>query len=237
VETQLDLLEGQMKAFGLFLLFAVACSAVWAGDEEEKRLAAATETLKEIMAASDKAVPQELFNKASCAVVVPGMKKGGFIVAGKYGRGFASCRGSLGGWRAPLGLRIEGGSFGLQVGGSETDVVMLVMNQKGMERLTSSKFTLGGDVSVAAGPVGRSTTAQTDITMKAEILSWSRSRGVFGGVALDGATLRPDEETNTALYGKGVEPKAVVEGKVKNTPAGTGFTSTLSKYSPAKAKK
>ncbi len=118
-------------------------------------------------------------------------------------------------------MRIEGGSFGLQVGGSETDVVMLIMNQKGMERLTASKFTLGGDASVAAGPVGRSSTAQTDVTMKAEILSWSRSRGVFGGLALDGATLRPDEETNKAMYGAGVDPKSVVEGKVKNTPAGS----------------
>jgi lipid-binding SYLF domain-containing protein len=225
-----------MKAIILVTAFAFSLASVLAGEAEEKRIKAAAETLSEIMQTGDKAVPQELFNKASCAVIVPGMKKGGFIFAGKYGRGFASCRGSVGGWRAPLAVRIEGGSFGLQVGGSETDVVMLVMNQKGMERLTSSKFTLGGDVSVAAGPVGRSSTAQTDVTMKAEILSWSRSRGVFGGLALDGATLRPDEEANNSLYGAGVDPKAVVEGKVKNTPAGQQLTSTLMKYSPTKAK-
>lgn len=225
-----------MRASALILSGLVCAGLAMAGDEEEKRLKASAETLTEIMAASDKGIPQELFHKASCAIVVPGMKKGGFIIAGKYGRGFASCRGSLGGWRAPLAMRVEGGSFGFQVGGSETDVVMLVMNQKGMERLTSSKFTLGGEASAAAGPVGRSSTAQTDVTMKAEILSWSRSRGVFGGLALDGATLRADEEANTALYGKGVDPKAVVEGKVKNTPAGKTFTSTLAKYSPTKAK-
>jgi lipid-binding SYLF domain-containing protein len=208
----------------------------WAGQAEEKRIKAAEETLVEIMKTGDKAIPQELFNKADCAIIIPGMKKGGFILAGKYGRGFASCRGSIGGWRAPLGVRIEGGSFGLQIGGSETDVVMLVMNQSGMERLTSSKFTLGGEVSAAAGPVGRSSTAQTDVTMKAEILSWSRSRGVFGGVALDGATLRPDADTNEAIYGKGVDPKDIVQGKVATTPMGKRLTATLAKYSPSQAK-
>lgn len=218
------------------ILLGVMLAPSWAGEEEQKRLEASAETLNEIMAASDKGIPQDLFDKASCAVVVPAMKKGGFIFAGKYGRGFASCRGALGGWRAPMAVRVEGGSFGFQIGGSETDVVMLVMNQKGMERLTSSKFTLGGEASVAAGPVGRATTAQTDVTMKAEILSWSRSRGVFGGLALDGATLRPDEDANTALYGKGVEPKAIVEGKVKNTTEGNIYTSALTKYSPKKAK-
>lgn len=223
-----------MKITTTVCIAILAGGLIQAGEDEEKRLKAASETLTEIMAVSDKAVPQELFNKASCAIVIPGMKKGGFILAGKFGRGFASCRGTRGGWRAPMGVRIEGGSFGLQVGGSETDVVMLVMNQKGMERLTASKFTLGGEASVAAGPVGRASTAQTDVTMKAEILSWSRSRGIFGGLALDGSTLRPDETTNENLYGKGVDPKGIVQGKVKNTPQGKNFTSVLYKYSPRK---
>src|SRR6185369_12951466 len=131
------------------------------------------------------------------------MKKGAFIIGGKYGRGYASCRreGNVG-WSAPAGVRIEGGSFGLQIGGAETDVVMLIMNQRGMEKLLTSKFTLGADASVAAGPVGRDTSAQTDALMHAEILTWSRQRGVFAGISLNGATMREDDKTNEELYGK-----------------------------------
>jgi lipid-binding SYLF domain-containing protein len=166
----------------------------------EKRIGESVAVLEEIMGARDRAIPQDLLDQSRCAVVVPGVKKGGFVLAAKFGRGFAVCRNDDGkGWGKPWGVRVEGGSVGFQIGGSETDVVMLVMNERGMQRLKGNKFTVGGDASVAAGPVGRETTAQTDATMRAEILSWSRSRGVFAGIALNGATLRPDNEANSGL--------------------------------------
>src|SRR5262249_37772202 len=147
-------------------------------------------------------IPHDLLDRAQCAVIVPGAKKGAFIVGATFGKGFITCRGKNDrGWSAPAAIRMEGGSFGFQIGGSETDVVMLVMNDRGAERLMQSKFTLGGEGEVAAGPVGRSATAQTDAKFTAEILSWSRSRGVFAGIALKGATLRPDEGANEAMYG------------------------------------
>jgi SH3 domain-containing YSC84-like protein 1 len=216
----------------ILILFTIAAGAVFAGEAEDKRMEAAATTLKEIMDISDKAIPQDLFSKAACAVIIPGAKKGGFILAGQYGRGFASCRQPSGtGWTAPAAMRMEGGSVGFQAGGQESDIILLVMNQKGMERLTSSKFTLGGDASIAAGPVGRSTSASTDITMRAEILSWSRSRGVFGGISLKGATLRPDRDVDLAMYGKAVDPKEVLQGKVATPKAAQELISLLNKYS------
>lgn len=211
---------------------AIAAGAVFAGEAEDKRLEAAAVTLKEIMDVADKAIPQDLFAKASCAVIIPGAKKGGFILAGQYGRGFASCRKPDGkGWTAPAAMRMEGGSIGFQAGGQETDIILLVMNQKGMERLTSSKFTLGGDASIAAGPVGRSTTAATDITMRAEILSWSRSRGVFGGISLKGSTLRPDRDVDQVIYGKEMDSVEILRGKVPTPKAAQELISLLNKYS------
>lgn len=211
---------------------AIAAGAVFAGEAEDKRLEAAAVTLKEIMDVADKAIPQDLFAKASCAVIIPGAKKGGFILAGQYGRGFASCRKPDGkGWTAPAAMWMEGGSIGFQAGGQETDIILLVMNQKGMERLTSSKFTLGGDASIAAGPVGRSTTAATDITMRAEILSWSRSRGVFGGISLKGSTLRPDRDVDQVIYGKEMDSVEILRGKVPTPKAAQELISLLNKYS------
>lgn len=213
---------------GLFVLAAVAS----AGEAENKRLQESAVVLTEIMGTGDNAIPQNLMEKAACAVIVPGMKKGGFIVGAKYGRGFATCRKPSGvGWSAPSGVRIEGGSFGFQIGGAEVDIILLVMNKKGMERLTSSKFTLGGEASVAAGPVGRETQAQTDATMRAEILSWSRSRGVFGGIALQGATLRRDTEVDDALYGSGKPVLNILDGHVAPPKAAAQLLSTLNKYS------
>lgn len=218
-----------------FLIAVLTVSSVWAGEAEDKRLQEASTVLGEIMSTGDKAIPQDLFSKAQCAVIVPALKKGGFILGAKYGRGFAACRASDGkGWTAPVGVRVEGGSVGFQIGGAESDVIMLVMSQKGMERLLSSKFTLGGEATVAAGPVGRDTTAQTDATMRAEILSWSRSRGVFGGIALQGATLRADEDVDTALYGSGVDRKSVLQGKKPVPPAAKGLVDLLNKYSAYK---
>lgn len=218
-----------MKIFWALLLFTFPIAAQ---NDTVKRLDAAADVLTEIMGAPDKGIPQDLLDKAQCTVVVPGVLKGGFILAAKYGRGFATCRNEDGkGWGAPSGVRVEGGSFGFQIGGSETDVIMLIMNRKGMERLTSSKFTVGGDATVAAGPVGRESTAQTDATMRAEILSWSRSRGAFAGIALNGATLRPDEKANQELYGSPKEPKEILMGSTTVPDAAQKMIGVLNKYS------
>src|SRR4051812_11771469 len=193
---------------------AIAClsaGAMYANQDTANRLKESAEVLNEIMATPDKGIPQELLEKSSCIVIVPGLKKAAFIVGGKYGKGFISCRRASGnGWSAPAAIKVEGGSVGFQIGGSETDAVMLVMNKRGAEKLLSSKFTLGGDASVAAGPVGRSSAASTDGKMQAEILTYSRSRGVFAGLSLDGATLRPDKESNTELYGSKLTNRNIV---------------------------
>ena len=187
----------------------------------DKRLKEAGDVMKEIAGVEDKGVPKDLLQKAKCAVVIPGMKKGGFIVAGQYGRGFATCKGPGGVYNNISAMRMEGGSVGFQVGGSSTDILLLVMNDKGAEKLWGSKFTLGGEASVAAGPVGRDATAQTDATMHAEILSYSRSQGVFGGIALKGSTLRADSEVNEVIYDKKVEPKAILADHSVLPPAST----------------
>jgi lipid-binding SYLF domain-containing protein len=167
--------------------------------------------------------------------VVPGLRQGAFIVGAKFGKGFLSCRKKGGaGWTAPGSIRVEGGSIGLQLGGSETDVIMIVMNERGAQRLLSSKFTLGGDASVAAGPVGRTAAAQTDAYMTAEILSWSRSRGLFAGLALTGATLRQDLDDNKELYGKAVENKQIVNEELTPPKSAEPLLSLFNKYSARK---
>jgi lipid-binding SYLF domain-containing protein len=225
-----------MKLRAWSVLFAAA--GVLSGKEpaEVERLAKATVVFQEIMAAPDRGIPQQLLDKAQCVVVIPGSKKIGFIFGAKYGRGFVSCRPKSGkGWTAPASVRVEGGSFGAQIGGAETDVVLLVMNERGADRLLSSKFTLGGDASVSAGPVGRDATAQTDAYMTAEILSWSRSRGLFAGVSLTGATLRQDLDTNRALYGKTLENREILQGDLPIPKAAAGFIGALNKYSGRKS--
>jgi lipid-binding SYLF domain-containing protein len=209
--------------------------ALYGQSDAAKRLGEAATVFSEVMATPDKTIPQQLLDKAFCIVVVPGMKGGAFIFGAKYGKGFLSCRKKSGvGWTAPGSVRIEGGSFGLQIGGTETDVIMLVMNERGAQRLLSSKFTLGGDASVAAGPVGRSATAQTDAYMTAEILSWSRSRGAFAGIALNGSTLRQDMDDNRELYGKTIENTAIVKQEVAPPKAAEPLLSLFNKYSPRK---
>jgi SH3 domain-containing YSC84-like protein 1 len=216
--------------FLLASLLAFALPAM-AADSDAQRLSNSADVLNEIMGAGDKAIPSDLFHKAYCVVIIPNMKKAGFIVSAKYGRGFASCRNPNGtGWTAPAGMRIEGGGFGLQAGGEGADIVMLVMSDKGMKGILASKFTLGGEASVAAGPVGRDATAQTDATMHADILSWSRSRGVFGGLSLQGGTLRADEDANKALYGKKEPNSDILTGKVKASADATTFVDTVTKY-------
>jgi lipid-binding SYLF domain-containing protein len=205
-----------------------------AGEEEDKRLDTAAVMFEEVMGIAEKAIPQDLLDRAECAVLVPGLKKGAFIFGAKYGRGFVLCRKQGGGWSAPGAVRVEGGSFGLQIGGSETDVIMLVMNERGVSRLLSSKFTLGADASAAAGPVGRTASAETDATMRAEILTWSRSRGVFAGISLQGATLRPDQDAIKGLYGKSLQNKDIVMGNIASPKAAGKLVSLLNKYSTRK---
>jgi SH3 domain-containing YSC84-like protein 1 len=223
-----------MKLAFSTMLLCGACG-LYGQSDVVKRLDEAAVVFSEVMSIADKAIPQQLLDKATCVVVVPGMKKGAFIVGAKYGKGFLSCRKKGGaGWSAPGSIRIEGGSFGLQIGGSETDVIMLVMNERGAQRLLASRFTLGGDASVAAGPVGRDATAQTDAYMTAEILSWSRSRGVFAGISLNGATLRQDLDDNRALYGKALENKDIVNQSVAPPKGAEKLLSLFNKYSARK---
>ena len=210
-------------------------SMLFAADDTSKRLEESAAVFQEIMGTPDKAIPQDLIDKAQCIVIVPGLKKGAFIVGAKYGRGFLSCRKQGGvGWSAPGAVRVEGGSVGFQIGGSETDVVMLVMNESGVKRLLSSKFTVGADASAAAGPVGRTAAAETDATMRAEILTWSRARGVFAGVSLQGATLRQDLDTNKDLYGKKIENRDVVLTNVAVPAAAAKLLGEFNKYSSRK---
>jgi SH3 domain-containing YSC84-like protein 1 len=218
-------------------ILVVACSALVASAEDggHKRLDESAAVLREVMGIADRSIPQDLLDKAACIVIVPGLKKGAFGIGAKYGRGFVSCRKAGAGWSAPGGIRVEGGSFGFQIGGSETDVIMLVLNRRGMEKLLSSKFTLGGEGEVAAGPVGRHTSAQTDAFMRAEILTWSRSRGVFAGISLQGATLRQDMDANKEIYGREVENKDIVAGSVAAPRAAGGLMSLLNKYSSRKS--
>jgi len=209
----------------------------YAADREVKvadRLDASADTLADMMHAADKGIPQDLLDKAKCVVVIPGMKKAGFIVGAKYGRGFASCRRGGAGWSAPAAMRAEGGSFGFQIGGSETDVVLLVMNDGGMKHLLSDKFTIGGEATAAAGPVGRDAAAQTDAMLHAEMLSYSRSRGLFAGVSLEGATLRPDEDTNRELYPRGATNREILTGDFKTPAEAERFKRSLNRESPVR---
>lgn len=220
-----------MKIRLLFLSAALACQ-LGAANKAVERCLKAADALDEIMSISEKSIPQDLLSKAHCVAIIPGMGKGGFIVAVKYGRGVLSCRGEGGkGWTAPTTVRIEGGSVGFQIGGTKTDVVLLVMNAKGKDKLLSSKFTIGADAAAAAGPVGRTAQAQTDAQMRAEILSYSRSRGVFAGISLEGATLRGDEDEDTELYGEQVDRSAILDGKVQAPAAIEPLMTTLNKYS------
>jgi SH3 domain-containing YSC84-like protein 1 len=200
--------------------------------EPVKRLNEATAVFSEIMAAPDSGIPQDLLEKAHCIVIVPGLKTAAFVFGGKYGKGYLLCRNQSGsGWSAPGTVRIEGGSVGFQIGGSQTDLIMLVMTERGADKLLSSKFTLGAEGSVAAGPVGRTATAQTDAQMKADILSWSRSQGLFAGISLQGATLRQDLDDNKTLYGKKLENRQIVTTGVRAPKAAAKLIGVLNKHS------
>jgi lipid-binding SYLF domain-containing protein len=219
----------------LLTTFALSAALASAASDAPERLKAAAESFKEVMGIPDRSIPQELLAKAYCVIIVPNLKKGAFIVGGQYGKGFASCRKDSGvGWSAPGSVRIEGGSVGFQIGATETDVFMLIMNKRGMDRLLATKFTLGGEAAAAAGPVGRTAQAETDAAMTAEILTWSRSRGLFAGISLKGSTLREDKDWNKDLYGKEITNKDIIT-KGTAAPAAAGeWMSELNRFSSRK---
>src|SRR4030095_14659157 len=184
-----------------------------------------------------KGIPQELLENAHCIVIVPDLKTAAFVVGGKYGKGYLSCRNKSGaGWSAPATVRMGGGSVGSKIGGSSTDLIMLVMSERGADKLLSSQFTLGAEGSVAAGPVGRTATAQTDAQLHADILSWSRSQGLFAGLALEGAPLRQDLRENATLYGKKLENREIVTKGVRAPAAAAKLIAQLNRYSAIESK-
>lgn len=216
-------------------LGAIMAGAALGGHENtaKDRVTEAHTVFQEIMAANDKGIPQDLLSAAHCVVIVPGLKKGGFVVGAQYGVGVATCRTkSNTGWTAPSTVKMEGGSFGFQAGAGAVDLVLMVMNEGGAKKLMDSRFTIGGEAGAMAGPVGRTSTAETDAAMKAEILSYSRSRGVFAGIAVKGSTLRPDDEQNRELYGKQVSHKEILTGKVAAPSVAAPLLKQLSRYSP-----
>jgi lipid-binding SYLF domain-containing protein len=220
-----------MSKFGLLSSVCLCTFLAHAADSPQERMKDATQVFSEIMATPDKGIPEDLLEKAHCIVIVPGLKQAAFGIGGKFGRGYAICRREHAGWGAPAAIRVEGGSFGFQIGASSTDVIMLVMNERGMRRLMEDKFTLGGEATVAAGPVGRSTAANTDVQLSAEILSWSRSKGLFAGVALQGATLRGDEDVNQELYGTKLVSKDILLTQRKAPAEAHGLVSALNRHS------
>ena len=217
----------------VFAILAAMTTPAWADEEPARRLADAANVFSEIMNTPDRGIPHDLLNHASCIAIVPGMKKAGFVFGAKYGKGYVSCR-THAGWSAPATIRIEGGSVGFQIGATEADVVLLIRNHRGMEKLLSDQFTLGGDATVAAGPVGRDATAQTDAMMTAEILAWSRSRGLFAGIALQGATLRQDLDDNEKLYGRRLDNREILTNGVTPPPPAERLLGELNRRSPTK---
>jgi lipid-binding SYLF domain-containing protein len=229
-----------MKRLLLLILVVSLSSFVLAADEQKEskatdRVQAAADVLNEIQSAPDSGIPEDILGHAQCVAVVPSMLKGGFIVGAKYGRGLASCR-TPKGWSAPAFFLLEGGSFGFQIGGQAVDLVMLIMNNDGMEHLLSSQFALGADASVAAGPVGRHAEGNTDWKMRAQVLTYSRARGVFAGAALNGAVIKQDKDSTREFYGHMVTFKAALTGAVESPAPATPFLSSLSKWAVEAAK-
>lgn len=221
-----------MKAAYLGLLAACSLIADTRSDAIH-RIDSAEAVLHEIMQSPDKGIPRDLIQKAHCVGIIPSLKRAGFIVGAKYGKGIITCRTAVGsGWSAPSTIIIEGGNIGLQIGLGETDVVFTVMNASGENRLMKDKFTIGGDAAAMIGPLGRDAQAQTDALMRAEIVSWSRSRGVFAGVSLDGASLRADNDDNEALYGYRVTQQEVLHGRVPPPESAGRLYDELNRYAP-----
>jgi lipid-binding SYLF domain-containing protein len=197
------------------LTLAFSARAGSTREDDIHRIQDSAQIFEEIMGAPDKAIPEDLLGSAQCIAIIPGEKKFAFVVGGNYGKGLVTCRG-VKSWTAPLFLTIGGGSFGLQIGGSSTDLILVFRGRRGLHKLLSDRFQIGGDVTAAAGPVGRKAAAGTDIEMHAEILTYSRSRGIFAGISLNGAVVQPDESGNQALYGLTVNKESILDGKVES---------------------
>lgn len=224
----------KVSVFLALLLFAVTSLASDRTNEIDRLQSAAT-ILDEIMAAPDKGIPEEIIGSAKCIAIVPSMLKGGFVVGGSYGKGVASCRTEKG-WSAPAFFNMEGGSFGLQIGGQAVDVIMLIMNDNGMRNLLSSKFKLGADASVAAGPVGRHAEGMTDWKMRAQVLTYSRARGAFAGLTINGAVIRQNRDDTRAFYGRMVPFRTLLLGNLPTMPQDAQpWLTTLNKYAPVAA--
>ena len=236
-----------MTRFAVFLCVAILCaltlptlpsSSAASKAEEKERAKKATIAFREIMGAPDQAVPLELLDRAQCVAVFPSVKKGGFIVGGQYGKGLISCRRSEGSWGAPAFFTIGGGSFGLQIGGQAVDLVLLIMNSSGVEGLLQDKFEIGAGAGVSAGPVGRNTHVSTDVLLKSQIVSYSRSRGLFAGLELKGAVIMQDNTANRDIYDRDISAREIiVDGKVRTPPDIEGFPNVLRKFSPRGVRK
>jgi lipid-binding SYLF domain-containing protein len=227
-----------MKKLVLLAVIVSICSFSFAADEDTKvsdRVEAAAQVLNDIQGAPDKGIPQEVLGSAECVAVVPSMLKGGFIVGAKYGRGLASCR-TPKGWSAPAFFVVTGGSFGFQIGGQAVDLVMLIMNKNGMRHLLSSQFALGADASVAAGPVGRHAEGNTDWKMRAEELTYSRARGLFAGVSLNGAVIKQDKDSTRDFYGRMVPFKTSLTGEIEPPAGANAFLTSLAQWAQEAAK-
>ncbi|MFY9791002.1 MAG: lipid-binding SYLF domain-containing protein [Candidatus Sulfotelmatobacter sp.] len=227
-----------MKKFLLLAVIVSLCSFSFAADEDTKvsdRVEAAAQVLNDIQSAPDKGIPQEVLGSAECVAVVPSLLKGGFIVGAKYGRGLASCR-TPKGWSAPAFFVVTGGSFGFQIGGQAVDLVMLIMNKDGMRHLLSSQFALGADASVAAGPVGRHAEGNTDWKMRAEVLTYSRARGLFAGVSLNGAVIKQDRDSTRDFYGRMVPFKTALTGEIEPPAGANAFLTSLAQWAQEAAK-
>ena len=228
------------KVLCVSLTVVFLCAFSFAADDENgtkasDRVQAAADVLNEIESAPDSGIPQEVLGAAECVAVVPSLLKGGFIVGAKYGRGLASCR-TPKGWSAPAFFSVAGGSFGFQIGGQAVDLVMLIMNNDGMKHLLSSKFALGADASVAAGPVGRHAEGNTDWKMRAQVLTYSRARGVFAGVTLNGAVIKQDKDSTRDFYGRMVPFRTSLTGEIEPPAGANAFLSTLAKWAQEAAK-
>jgi lipid-binding SYLF domain-containing protein len=214
----------------------ILASMSWAADEDKdqtdinKRIVKSAEVLNEIMATPDKAIPDKIMNSAKCIAVVPSIVKVAFVFGGQHGKGVATCR-TAKGWSAPAPITITGGSWGLQLGGQAVDLVMVVTNDQGMQHLLSSKFKLGADASAAAGPVGRDAAADTDVKMRAEVLTYSRARGIFAGIDLTGAAITQDKDETTLLYGKAIPFEDILSGRVSPPQGSEPFLAAVRKYS------
>src|SRR5579863_869434 len=225
-----------MKSFPTVPSLLLACALFASGQEQtpDHRLQSAADVFRDVMAAPDKGIPHGLLDRAQCILIVPGMKKAAIGIGADYGKGFAVCRNATGGFGAPDPVALSGGSLGPQLGVDSTDVILLIMNEKGLNHLIADKFSIGTDAAAAIGPVGRDAAADTDASLRAEILSWSRTHGLFAGASLDGTVIAHDKGETRKLYGREYSGKELIRGSVQPPPASGDLLSELNAYGPRK---